>query len=115
MISALDTEGRVYFSLSHANTDQDTFMLFLCHLVAKLDEDTPGWQEDSCISMDNAKWHSGQDIRSYMRKMQLPFLYSGPYAFSSAAIETLFAHLKLGELNEARDPLARSKYPSSLY
>ena len=43
MIAALDTEGRVYFALSHATTDQDTFMLFLRHLVAELDRDTPGW------------------------------------------------------------------------
>ena len=43
LIAALDTDGRVYFSLSHSNTDQDTFMLFLRHLVAKLDVDTPGW------------------------------------------------------------------------
>ena len=38
MISALDSDGRVYFALSHANTDQDTFMLFMRHLIAKLDE-----------------------------------------------------------------------------
>ena len=57
--------------------------------------------------MDNAKWHSGQDIRCYMRKMQLPFMYSGPYAFSAAAIEVLFAHLKLGDLNEARVPTGK--------
>ena len=43
MICALDTEGRIYFALSHANTDQDTFMLFMRHLVAKLDSETPGW------------------------------------------------------------------------
>ena len=33
MIAALDTDGRVFFSLGHATTDQDTFMLFLRHLV----------------------------------------------------------------------------------
>ena len=43
MITALDTDGRVFFSLSHATTDQDTFMLFMRHLVAHLDRETPGW------------------------------------------------------------------------
>ena len=43
MITALDTCGRVFFSLSHAATDQDTFMLFLKYLVVLLDKDTPGW------------------------------------------------------------------------
>ena len=59
LITALDTDGRVYFALSHASTDQDTFMLFMRHLVAKLDQDTPGWQEDSYITMDNAPYHAG--------------------------------------------------------
>ena len=29
LIAALDTDGRVYFSLNHSNTDQDVIMLFL--------------------------------------------------------------------------------------
>ena len=103
MIAALDTDGRVYFSLGHATTNQDTFMLFMRHLVAKLDQETPGWQENSCILMDNAPYHSGEEIRSYLRKMQVPIIYSGPYSFSAAGIETLFSHLKLGELNKANE------------
>ena len=43
MLTALDTDGRVYFSLSHASTDHDTKMLFLKHLIAMLDLETPGW------------------------------------------------------------------------
>ena len=99
MIAALDTDGRVWFSLSHAATDQDTFMLFLRHLVAELDRDSPGWQEDSVILLDNASYHNGEEIRQYMRKMQVPVMYSAPYSFASAPIETLFGHLKLGDLN----------------
>ena len=34
-------------------------------------------------------------------------MYSGPYAYDSASIERLFAHLKLGELNEARVPTGK--------
>ena len=34
MIAALDTDGNVYYALSHATTDQGTFMLFLRHLTA---------------------------------------------------------------------------------
>ena len=54
MIAALDTDDRVFFSLSHAATDQDTFMLFLQHLIVQLDKDSPGWQYNSIILMDNA-------------------------------------------------------------
>ena len=69
MIAALDFDGRIYFSLSHAKTDQDVFMLFMRHLVAKLDLETPGWQEDSIILMDNAPYHTGDEIRDYLHKM----------------------------------------------
>ena len=44
-------------------------MLFLRYLVAKLDSETPGWQENSVILMDNAAYHTGEEIRSYIRKM----------------------------------------------
>ena len=100
MIAALDTDGRVYFTLSHANTDQDTFMLFMRYLVERLDRETPGWQEDSIILMDNAPYHDGKQAREYFRKMQIPVMYKAPYSYSSSPIETLFSMLKLGELNE---------------
>ncbi len=107
MIAALDTDGRVFFSLSHAATDQDTFMLFLRHLVAQLDNDSPGWQDDSIIPMDNAPYHTGEEIWDYLRKMQIPIMYTAPYSYSASPIETLFAHLKLGELNRANGPTGK--------
>ena len=107
MISALDTDGRIYFSLGHANTDQDTFMLFMRHLVAKLDSETPGWQENSIILLDNAPYHVGTEARSYLRKMQIPIMYTAPYSYSASPIEMLFSILKLGELNEDREPTGK--------
>ena len=100
MIAALDTDGRVWFSLSHANTDQDTFMVFMRYLVQRLDLETPGWQENSVILLDNAPYHVGQLAREYFRKMQIPVMYTAPYSYAASPIETLFSVLKLGELNE---------------
>ena len=77
-------------------------MLFMRHLVVQLDRDKPGWEEDSLILLDNAPYHTGQEIRAYFKKMQVPIMYSAPYLYSAAPIETLFGHLKLGELNPAR-------------
>ena len=45
MIAALDTEGRVWFTLSHANTDSNTMAVFLHSLTKKLDYEMPGWRE----------------------------------------------------------------------
>ena len=75
-------------------------MLFLRHLILKLDLETPGWQEDSVILMDNAAYHVSEQAREYLRKMQVPVMFSGPYSYSAAPIETLFSLLKLGEINK---------------
>ena len=99
MIAALDTQGEVWFSLSHSTTDGDVIALFLVHLIKQLDDDSPGWQEDSVILWDNAPYHQSAETMSVLSRMGLPIIFSGPYSYSAAPIETLFSHLKLGELN----------------
>ena len=59
------------------------------------------------LLLDNAPYHTGEEIRSYMLKMQLPVMFTAPYCYTSSPIETLFAHLKLGELNPAREPTGK--------
>ena len=82
-------------------------MLFMKHLIAQLDLETPGWQANTIILADNAPYHRGVDIRSHLRKMQVPFSFSAPYSYSASAIETLFAHLKLGEINKRSEPTGK--------
>ena len=99
MIAALDTNGRVWFALSHANTDSNMMALFLSHLLQALDSETPGWRDHTIFLWDNAPYHSSQEIRAWVRALGIQKIYSGAYSYSAAPIETLFAHLKLGELN----------------
>ena len=47
LIAALDTDGNVYFSLTHANTDSDVMILFLLGLVNKLNQESPDWISNS--------------------------------------------------------------------
>ena len=42
-----------------------------------------------------------------MAKMELPIIYSGPYSYSTAPIESVFAALKLGDLNPDRLPTGK--------
>jgi hypothetical protein len=56
-------------------------MLFLRHLIVKLDLESPGWQENSLLLMDNAAYHCSAQAREYLRKMQVPIMYSGPYSY----------------------------------
>ena len=53
------------------------------------------------ILLDGARYHTGSDIRSYMRKLELDVIFSAPYSYSTAPIELLFGSLKSGDLNSS--------------
>ena len=99
MITALDTEGQVWFTLSHANTDSNMMALFLRSLDNQLERESPGWKENSIILWDNASYHASAETRTVVQTLGLKTIYSGPYSFSAAPIELLFGGLKKGELN----------------
>ena len=45
-------------------------LTFLRHLTVKLDEESPGWEAETVILLDGARYHTGEEIREYLRKMQ---------------------------------------------
>ena len=57
MIAAFDTEGRIWFSLSHSNSDSQMMKLFLQSLTKALDSETPGYETNTIALWDNAKYH----------------------------------------------------------
>ena len=67
--------------------------------MEQLDLDHASWRDEVVFLLDGARYHTGSDIREYMRKMQLEIIWSGPYSYDAAPIEMVFGHLKLGELN----------------
>ena len=107
MIAALDTDGRVWFTLNHANTDSNIMTLFLHSIKATLDQESPGWEEDTVLLWDNAPYHVSAEVKSVVKALRFKIIQTGPYSYSSAAIETLFAHLKIGELNPERHPTGK--------
>ena len=82
-------------------------MVYLQHLIRKLDEESPDWRENTYVLMDGAKYHTGDEIRSFIHKMQLKVIWSGPYSYSTAPIELLFGSLKFGELNPEKLPMGK--------
>ena len=99
LIAALATDGSVFFSLTHANTDSSVMLLFLSHLCRKLDSERPGFREDSVVLLDGARYHTSSKTRLVLKKLGLTVIFSGPYSYSSAPVELLFAGLKTGNLN----------------
>ena len=107
MIAALDTDGKVWFSLAHAITNSEGIALFLHQLVKVLDRESPGWQEDTVILWDNAPYHSSNEAMSVVSRLGLQVTFSGPYSYSAAPVETLFSALKYGELNTESWPTSK--------
>ena len=107
LLLALDTDGKMWCSLTQANTDADVMTLFLRRLVRRLDQESPGWQESSYILLDNAAWHSSELMKQRLAKMRLPILNSGPYSYTTAPCESAFAALKFGDLNPQRLPTGK--------
>ena len=107
MIAALDISGKVWFSLSHSTTDSDVMAAFLLQLSKVLDEESPGWQEETVILWDNAPYHVSAETQHVINRQGIQVIYSGPYSYSAAPVETLFSGLKLGELNTDGDPTGK--------
>ena len=43
MITAIDTQGSIWFALTQANTDSNVMITFLKSLSERLDNEHPGW------------------------------------------------------------------------
>ena len=99
LIAAIDSDGRIWYSLNQANTNSNIMLLFLTHLCAKLDEEIRGWRKNTVFLLDGARYHTSDETREFLKRLKVKVVYSAPYSYTSASIERLFASIKLGELN----------------
>ena len=109
MIVALDNYGDVYLSLMQSNTNTDTFCNYLSHLIEQLDRDRPNWRKNTIIQMDGASWHKTDQVKSLLRKQQVPILISSPYSFDSSVAELFFNMFKRNEINIQQLATSKSK------
>lgn len=82
-------------------------MIYLIHLVNQLDQERSSWRDDTVLLLDGARYHTGSEVREYLRKLELQVIWSGPYSYSTAPIETVFSALKFGQLNQDRKPTGK--------
>ena len=82
-------------------------MTFLKRLSDKLSLENPDWKMNSVLLLDGAKYHTSVETRENLQKLDLPTMFSAPYSYSSAPIETLFAGLKSCQLNPDREPTGK--------
>ena len=99
MIAALASDGRLWYSLTQANTDSNVLLLFVQHLVEHLDAEDGGWRKSTILLVDGAKYHVSRVAREGFAKLRVRVLWTAPYSYDSSPIERLFAALKSGNLN----------------
>ena len=81
LITALATDGRLWFALSHANTSSETMGLFLRKLVQQLELEEPGTTARATFLLDGAVWHTGEPARQWLLRLGLKTLYTSPYSY----------------------------------
>ena len=86
MIATLDTDGKVFFSLTHANTDSQIMIMFLSTLCRKLDAEIPNWKDDSIFLFDGAKYHTKEEVLRVLRLIGVQTIFSGPYSYSKCKL-----------------------------
>ena len=80
---------------------------FQRHLARQLEQEKPGWQENSTILLDNARLDTNAAMKARLANIRLPITCFGPNYYASAPAELVYAALKLGDLDPARLPTGK--------
>ena len=72
--------------------------IYLTELVKMLDNEDKNWRKDTVIIWDNASYHKHPRTKSLLETLKVPLLHLGPYSYSMASSELLFARLKTSDL-----------------
>jgi hypothetical protein len=74
--------------------------LFLSKLASCLTNDFGNeWREKTVVVMDGASYHRSGDTRRSLQFLQMKFVLSAPYSYTTAVAELWFAHFKQGSWN----------------
>jgi len=107
VILGFDSHGDVYLSLTQVNTNEDVMCLYLSHLVECLDAQRPDWRTDTILLLDGAGYHKSTLVRTHLKNIGMPVIYTGPRSYDAAPCELFFSQLKVGELNPNRLPTGK--------
>ena len=72
--------------------------MYISHLVEHLDIHSPSWREDSVILLDGSRVHVSDDSKDFIKKLGIPVIFTGPYAYDGAPIEMFFSYFKSASL-----------------
>ena len=88
--------------------------VFLTKLVGKLTMEDANWRAKTIIVQDNAPYKKEFGVLEQLARQGCNNIFLGPYSFSAAPCELLFAALKRGNLNPEHLPTGK-KYVFTSY
>ena len=94
MITAIDTLGNIYLSLTQATTTSKVIEIFFRQLVLKLNKDRIDWRDNTVIILDNASYHHQSNVIKLFESLRIPVIFSGPHSYDQAPCELLFSLFK---------------------
>jgi len=107
MITAIDTDGHIYNSLTQVNTDSDVFMLFLAKLTNKLYTEDSNYKQNCILLLDGAAYHRSDEVRKFVCQIGVQIILAGPYGYDSMVCELFFSALKRVNLNPTFDKTSK--------
>ena len=107
LLAAIDSNGGIYFAMVQANVDHEVMGVFLTKLVGKLSAEDVNWRTKTVIVQDNAPYKKEFGVLEQLKRQGCTSVFLGPYSFSAAPCELLFAALKRGNLNPENLPCGK--------
>ena len=107
ILMAMASDGRCYSALSHANTNADTFRMFLWRLIGRLAEEDRAWRDNTVIVHDGATYFRSETVEKFIQQQGIPTITLAPYGYNISPAELYFAQLKSGNINPARQKLGK--------
>ena len=99
MITAMDTQGKLYLTLVQANSNTAIMELYIRQLVLMLDRRQKNWRKEIVIMLDNAPYHTSETIMKLFHALEVPILFTGPHSYDASPIELFFAAFKKADIN----------------
>ena len=114
MIAALDTNGRLYLSLTQVNTDANVMLMFLSRLASVLSAEDPNWRENTVLLLDNAPYHRAKEVKQHLLNLGVKTVLSGQYSYSAAVCESFFAYYKKTDQNPSRAKTGKTAFKTTV-
>ena len=88
--------------------------LFWRSLSKKLDQERPGWRQNTLWAMDGAAYHQGEESLTVLEQLDVKILMQGPHSYDVAPCELYFARWKTKNINPRMLPSSKTHFDTVL-